>query len=214
MAIGISLLVACFFGSAGTFRWPEAWLFITGYFLFAACILAWLKKTNPALLRLRMTMMKKTAPPWDKKITFFGCPFYIAMLIVPGLDAVRHQWSHVPMIVEVFAFGITALSLAVFVLVLKENSYLSRIVEIQNDHKVVSTGPYAFIRHPMYAAVIAMTVSLPLSLGSVWGLIPALGIVALILVRTHLEDRMLQKELGGYKEYAEKVRYHITPGIW
>jgi protein-S-isoprenylcysteine O-methyltransferase Ste14 len=208
------LLACCFFGSAGTFQWLEAWTYLLINVSFSLSVIVWLKTHNPALLKERLTFMKRTAQPWDKTIMFVGIPFYLAMLIVPGLDAVRYQWSNVSSMIKIFGFIMTAAAFTVFFVVMRENTYLSRIVEIQKDHKVISTGPYRYVRHPMYVSANVLFICLPLSLGSVYGLIPALCMVIVILTRTYFEDRLLMAELDGYKEYSGKVRYRIFPGIW
>ena len=210
----IILQSACFFGSAGTFLWPEAWFYLLITYSLSLCMIVWMKAHNPALLKERMTFMKKTALPWDKAIMIFALPFYLAMLVIPGLDAVRYQWSGLPWLVKIFGLIMTAASFALFFVVMRENTYLSRIVEIQKDHKVISTGPYRYVRHPMYVASNCIFLCLPLALGSLYGLIPSLCMVAVILIRTYREDNLLKAELEGYKEYAEKVRYRIIPGIW
>ena len=99
---------------------------------------------------------------------------------------------------------------------MKENTYLSRIVEIQKErgHSVITTGPYKYVRHPMYVGVIIMFFFTPLALGSIYGLIPALLLIGLIVIRTYKEDKMLHRELQGYREYAEKTPYRLLPGIW
>jgi protein-S-isoprenylcysteine O-methyltransferase Ste14 len=99
---------------------------------------------------------------------------------------------------------------------MRENTYLSRVVEIQKDrgHKVITTGPYRYVRHPMYVGVIILLVSVPLALGSLWALVPGVALTIIIIIRTHLEDKTLHAELEGYKAYAGKVRYRLVPGIW
>ncbi len=97
---------------------------------------------------------------------------------------------------------------------MKENTYLSHFVEIQEGHTVITTGPYQYIRHPMYLAIILYSLTLPLALGSLYGLIPGGLLVLLIIIRTALEDRTLHNELAGYQEYASRVRYRLVPGLW
>jgi protein-S-isoprenylcysteine O-methyltransferase Ste14 len=128
----------------------------------------------------------------------------------------RYQWSAVPIAVQVAAFACIVLSLLLIYWVMLENPFLSRVVEVQTErsHRVVTSGPYRYVRHPMYSGIIVLFVCIPLALGSFWSLIPAAILVLLILVRTLLEEKTLRTELEGYKAYAERVRYRVLPGVW
>lgn len=216
LVIGFIFIIAFLFGTAGTFSWPEAWLYIIIQFSFSTTLSIWLKKNNPELLKDRMTFMKKSAKSWDKAIMIGIIPFFIALLIIPGLDAVRYQWSQVSFVLKTISFTVIIASLALVFWVMKENTYLSRVVEIQKErqHKVITTGPYKYVRHPMYVGIIALFFCLPIALGSLYGLIPAAFMVIGIIIRTHLEDKTLNKELQGYKEYAKKTKYRLLLGIW
>jgi protein-S-isoprenylcysteine O-methyltransferase Ste14 len=207
---------AAFFGTAGTLAWPEAWLYLIFQLSFSTGMSVWLKKHNPDLLRDRMIFLKRSARGWDKAILWISTVVFIPYLLLPGLDAIRYQWSSVPLPIRAFGFIGIGLSLVLIFRVMRENTYLSRFVEIQKErgHRVITTGPYRYIRHPMYVGVIILFYCLPLALGSLWTLIPTVLLTALIVVRTHLEDKTLHEELDGYKAYAEKVRYRLIPGIW
>lgn len=211
----LAILLGVIFIPAGTLRWTEAWLFLLLYLVLVTTILALLKKRNPGLFRER-TSINKQAKSWDKKIMRIYTLLLIALLGIPGLDAVRFHWSEMPLIVQALGFlgYIPALIFAFWAML--ENAYASNVVRIQEDrgHKVCATGPYRFIRHPMYVGVILAVLSIPLSLGSFYALIPAAFIILLFVVRTALEDKTLQKELPGYMEYAQKVRYRLIPGVW
>jgi protein-S-isoprenylcysteine O-methyltransferase Ste14 len=138
------------------------------------------------------------------------------MLVVAALDAGRFRWSEMPLVVQVLGvIGLIPLGLLLF-WVTATNSYLSSYARIQQDRgqQVVSTGPYKYVRHPMYAAVIPFIICVALILGSWWALIPGGVIGVLFTIRTVLEDRMLQDELPGYKEYAQRVRYRLLPRVW
>lgn len=215
-AAGIAILSAAFFGSAGTLDWPEAWLYIILQYSFSMMLGRWLKKHNPGLLRDRMAFLKPTAKAWDKVILLISTVVFIPYLILPGLDAVRFRWSSVPLPIKAVGFIGIILSFILVFWVMRENTFLSRIVEIQKErgHKVITTGPYRYVRHPMYFGVIGLFFSIPVALGSLWGLIPSGALTLLILIRTVLEDKTLREELEGYNSYTEKVRYKIIPGIW
>lgn len=215
LIFSIVLFLALFFLPAGTFRWTEAWLLIGFYILSVAGVMLWLKKNDPGLLKERMKK-KKDVRTWDRIILMTYVFFLMTLLVVAGLDAVRYNLSNVPTLIKVIGFlGI----IPGFILgfwAMRENSYLSDTVRIQEDrgHRVCQTGPYSFVRHPMYVGVIMAMVCVPLALGSYYALIPAAVIAAIFVVRTALEDRTLQRELPGYKEYTESVRFRLFPGIW
>jgi protein-S-isoprenylcysteine O-methyltransferase Ste14 len=213
---GLIFIGIFFFGPAGTFNWTEAWIFIGIQFSWSTGLAIWLLKHDPELLKTRMSLTKKSAKSWDKLILTASIPFYLAFLVIPGLDAVRFQWSKVPIAVKIFCFVLTALSFIWTSLVMKENTYLSRVVEIQTErgHKVITTGPYKIIRHPMYIGAIVLFLSLPLALGSLYGLIPAALCIIFLVIRTYLEDETLHKELEGYKDYVQKTKYRLIPHIW
>lgn len=211
----VFLLLALLFGPAGTLKWIEAWLYIVFYLIAVAGIILWMRKKSPGLLKERMST-KKDAKSWDKKIIFAYTLLLMIMLALAGLDAVRFRWSRVPLSLKIICFSgfIPAFLLAFWAMT--QNPYLSDLVRIQKDrgHRVCTTGPYRYIRHPMYVGVILLILCLPLALGSFYALIPASMIILLFIFRTFLEDKTLQAELPGYKEYADRVRYKLIPGIW
>ena len=138
------------------------------------------------------------------------------MIVVPGFDAVRFGWSSLPLWVEILGLVLTAPALAWVSWVMATNTYLSRVVKIDEARgpSVITDGPYRFVRHPMYTAVSITIIAMPLALGSVFGLVPAVLMLALMVLRTAKEDRMLHQELAGYVEYAARTRYRLRPGIW
>jgi len=206
---------AVVFVPAGTLNWLEAWIFLLLYFVFVTAALIWMKKNAPGLLKERMSK-KKDIKNWEKKFFAAYSISLIALLVVPGLDAVRFGWSDVPLIVKVVGFigYIPALCFAFWAV--KENAFASDTVRIQKErgHTVCTTGPYRYVRHPMYAGVILFLLCFPLSLGSLFTFIPAFINITLFILRTSIEDKTLQEELPGYKEYAQKVRYRLLPGVW
>lgn len=207
------LFALALFLPAGTLLWLEGWIFYGIMITFSLSYMFYLKKNNPDLLRERT---KTTyAHKSDKIINTIGIPFFLAIYIIPGFDF-RFQWSNVPLLIELIGFLGIVVSLILFILVSRENTYMSRIVEIQEErgHEVITTGPYKYVRHPMYVAVIGLYFSQCIALGSVYALIPLIGIIVTILLRTHFEDKILHEELQGYKEYARKTKYRLIPGIW
>ena len=207
--------LAAIFVPAGTLKWTEAWVFIILYTVAVSAAIIWMKKKEPGLLKERMGK-KKDVKRWDKIFMAFYSIFLLVILILPGLDAVRFQWLKVPLIAKILAFigYIPGFGLAFWAM--RENAFLSDVVRIQEDrgHTVCTTGPYKYVRHPMYMGVILIMGCFPFSLGSMYSLIPAVIIVILFFIRTALEDKTLLHELPGYKEYAQKVRYRLIPGLW
>ena len=213
--ITILFSLAVIFIPAGTLNWPEAWLFLFLYFSFVTGALIWMKKNSSGLLKERMSR-KKEVKSWDKKFMIAYSFSLIFLLVVPGLDAIRFQWSDVPLIIKVLGFIGYLPSTALAFWAMKENAYASDVVRIQEErgHTVCTSGPYQYVRHPMYSGVILIMLCYPLSLGSLYTFIPASIIIFLFMLRTSLEDRTLLKELPGYKEYTQKVRFRLFPGVW
>ena len=211
----IAFSIAVLFIPAGTLAWPEAWAYFILLTGFSFGIFAWLKKKNPALYRER-TSRKKKSEPWDKALVGAYSALLVVVLVISGLDAVRFGWSHVPLAVRILGFLGYLPCAFLTVSVMKHNAFLSDVVRIQDDrgHQVCTTGPYGFVRHPMYVGIIIAMLMIPLSLGSLFALIPAALIVLLFILRTALEDKTLRKELPGYQEYSRVVRYRLVPGIW
>jgi protein-S-isoprenylcysteine O-methyltransferase Ste14 len=176
----------------------------------------WLKQNDPELLRVRAELWKRTVKPWDKAILTFLFAGFLLLFALPGVDAVRYQWSHVPLPLKIIGFLGIVVSNGIMFWVLKTNPYSSAAVEVQKErgHKVITTGPYQYVRHPMYVGGILMAFSTPLALGSLIAFIPAVLMTAVVVVRTYLEDRTLYEELEGYKDYTKVVKFRLLPGIW
>jgi protein-S-isoprenylcysteine O-methyltransferase Ste14 len=208
-------LDAMLFLSAGTTEWPAAWIFTVLYSGFLVFFMLYTAYFDPQLLEER----GKTAAnvkSWDKTISFIYTFLLLGMLILCGLDYGRFGWSSVPIWVQIAGFtGILAGGVLI-AWVIRENTFLSRYARIQDDRgqTVISSGPYQYVRHPMYAGSLFWFPCIPLYLGSWVGLVPGLAISILYVVRTCLEDRMLMEELPGYSTYAEKTRFRLIPGVW
>lgn len=202
------------FLTAGTIYWLEGWVYLIIMISFSVTLLIYLKKKDPELLASRAKLFPTKG--WDKIITIVSGVFQIGMLIIPGLDAVRFQWSSVPLFVEIIGFVGVVCGVIIIFLVNRENTYLSRIVEIQKDrgHKVITTGPYKIVRHPMYLGVTILYIFQCFALGSLYSLICVAVVIVAIIVRTSKEDKLLHEELEGYKEYASKTRSKLVPKIW
>lgn len=209
------LFAALMFVAAGTWSWPRLWFLLGFYAFITSALMLWLKRRDPALFRERTTV-RKDIKSWDKAIIHVYNLLLGAMFLLIPLDAVRFRWSHVPAAVSWAAFAGLLLAWAMVLWAFRENAFLSGFVRIQSDrgHTVCTTGPYRFVRHPMYLATILSVLCVPLFLGSFLGLIPAVLIVALFVLRTSLEDRTLRQELPGYADYAAVTRWRLIPQVW
>ncbi|MBN1412976.1 MAG: isoprenylcysteine carboxylmethyltransferase family protein [Spirochaetales bacterium] len=212
---GLIIMLTAFFLPAGTLFWVEAWVLIGIYLSAVTAFILWLKKYDPALLKERAEK-KKEGKSWDKGLLLLYSILLIAMIITCGLDAVRFRWLPVPLPVQITGFAMFLPVMLIIFRVHGENTYASEVVRIQKDrgHHVISTGPYRFVRHPMYSGIIILMLSLPLALGSFIAESFSILIIIVFVIRTCREDTTLMNELPGYKEYAEKVRFRLIPGIW
>jgi protein-S-isoprenylcysteine O-methyltransferase Ste14 len=215
--IWLAITGALLFGSAGTLAWPQAWLLLAEYGglgLLSGLLIA---RHDPALVRERMSgPIQKQQKSWDKILISIFFALWMSQYVVNGLDAVRFHWSDVPLWLQV-AGGIgVALGFCAFHVVMMTNTFAAPVVKIQSErkHQVISTGPYAWVRHPMYAGAVLMIVGTPLLLGSCYGLIWAAAMIVLLGLRAVLEENTLKAELEGYEAYVARVRYRLVPGIW
>jgi protein-S-isoprenylcysteine O-methyltransferase Ste14 len=208
---------ALLFVSAGTVRWPGAWVFLVEFGGGNLAIELWMARHDPELLaERRSSLVQHGQPSWDKVYTTTIALLWFAWFPLMALDAVRFQASHVPSWLQVIGGIILAASLFILYLTYRENSYAVPIVKIQKERrqKVVTTGPYRYVRHPMYASGILCYLGIPLLLGSWYGLAMAAVMVVLLAIRAVREERLLQPELDGYSDYAARVRYRLIPLIW
>ena len=207
------LLGSLMFLPAG-FGWRRGWLFLGVFLLCMAMSWAYLLRVNPEIFVARSKVRKDTKP-WDKGMVVLIMLSFLAVFLVAGLDA-GHGWSAAPLWVIALGYGFVALGFVIFDWVSGVNKFAEPGVRIQSDRsqKVIDSGPYAVVRHPMYVGGSFLMTGMALALGSYAALIPVgIGLVT-ILVRTVLEDQTLQRELEGYKEYTSRVRYRMVPGVW
>jgi protein-S-isoprenylcysteine O-methyltransferase Ste14 len=202
---------------AGTVAWPTGWIYVAVSFVLGIGMTAWLVRYDPELLAERLTGLRRPdQKKWDKVFVPILALGFFAWFAVMGLDAVRFRWSDMPMWLQIIGSVIWLISYYVFYLTFRENTYLSPAVRIQKERgrKVVSTGPYRHIRHPMYAGFGLYLLGTALILGSWLGVASGLLLIAAVARRAVFEERMLQQELPGYDEYMTKVRYRLIPGVW
>jgi protein-S-isoprenylcysteine O-methyltransferase Ste14 len=210
------IFVLALFLPAGTLVWPAGWIFLILFFGFVIAVSLWLLKYNPGLLKERLTMFRADQKSWDKLFFVLMEACFLAWLVLMPLDAVRFRWSHVPVWLQVVGALILIISFFLFFLTFRANSYLSPMVRIQKDRgqTVVSTGPYHYVRHPMYAAMLLFVPGVALLLGSWYGLLAGLFVVGMVARRAVLEERTLRAELPGYDAYMSQVKYRFVPHVW
>ena len=209
--MGLLVVCALLFIPAGTINFWNAWLFIGILFIpmFIAGIVMMIK--NPELLKQRLDAKEKES---EQKLVILGSGImFLSGFIVAGLNY-RYQWLILPNLVIIIASIIFIISYILYAEVLRENTYLSRTIKVQENQKVVDSGLYGIVRHPMYAITILLFLSMPLVLGSIYSFIIFLIYPILIALRIKNEEEVLEKELNGYTEYKKKVKYRIIPFIW
>jgi protein-S-isoprenylcysteine O-methyltransferase Ste14 len=218
IANGATILVfaALLFGAAGRFDWPAAWAFVLLFFALSQVTVLRLARRDPALLAERLKPpVQRGQPLWDKIFILALASLWVGWLVVMGLDA-RFGWSAAPIWLRVVgAIGFVA-GYWIIIRVFDENTFLAPVVKIQRQrgHHVVSTGPYAVVRHPMYSGMCVMVPSAALLLGSWIGLMFSLVIIAAGAWRAIMEERELRTGLAGYADYAARVRYRLVPRVW
>ena len=211
LVIGIPMIGALLFLPAGTFDYWQAWAWLATLFIPMGVSLVYLLKIDPKLLE-RRTRTKETRPE-QQRIIMASVVYLLIIFILPGFD-VRNGWSNVPAWLCLAADGIVLVSYILYVFVMKTNTYASRVIEVEQGQQVITNGPYALVRHPMYLAMILMMTASPLALGSYWAMLPSVAFIALLAARAKNEEALLQKELEGYNKYMQKTRYRLFPGIW
>ena len=211
LAVVVGLLL---FVPAGTTRYWHAWVYLSVFMGASVLTTLDLMRRDPALLERRMsggpTAEKRPAQQFIMLCTSVG---FIAMLVVPALDH-RYGWSAVPLGVVIAGDALVAVGFYLIGLVYRENTFTSATIEIAANQRLVSTGPYAIVRHPMYASASLYLLGTPLALGSYWGLLPVAAIVPFLIWRLFDEERLLAERLPGYTEYQQRVRHRLVPGVW
>ena len=209
--LGVLLVGALIFLPAGTFAYTNGWLFMGILFvpMFGAGIVMMFR--NPELLKKRLDA-KEEQKDQDLVVKLSGLMFLVGF-VVAGLDF-RYEWLVLPEAVSIVSAIIFLIAYALYSEVLRENTYLSRTIEVQDNQKVIDSGLYGIVRHPMYSVTLLLFLSMPLVLGSVYSFVIFWVYPFLIAKRIKGEERFLEKELPGYVEYKEKVRYRLIPYIW
>ena len=209
--LGLAITAAMLFLPAGTGHYPGAWLFMALLFIPILIMGVVLLIKNPELLRKRLEMKEREKE--QRSVVALSGLLLVGSFIVAGLDF-RFGWSHVSSVVVIIASIALLVGYALYAEVLRENVYLSRVVEVQQGQRVIDTGLYGIVRHPMYSAVSLLYFSIPLVLGSWWALLVMSPCVLLLAARIKNEEQVLRQGLPGYIAYTQRVRYRMIPFVW
>jgi protein-S-isoprenylcysteine O-methyltransferase Ste14 len=211
LIVGIPIIGALLFWPAGTFNYWQVWVWLAALFIPMIFSYIYLVKRDPALLERRSRLNeKRTTQKW---IIAVSSIYFIIIFILPGFDK-RYGWSNVPVWLVIIADLLIVAAYILYTLVLRANTYASRVIEVEQGQQVITTGPYALVRHPMYLAMILMMVTTPLALGSFWAFVPSLALIPLLAARAKNEEQLLLTDLPGYREYTQKTRYRLIPWVW
>jgi len=207
-------MAAAIFAAAGTLDYWQAWVFLAVFFGAAAVQGVDVLRRDPALARRRLTAGPfAEKEPAQRRIMFAISLGFVGLIVVPGLDH-RFQWSNVPLFAVIAGDVLIALGFFVVVLVFRENSFTAATVEIAPDQRVITTGPYAVVRHPQYAGAFLYLFGTPLALGSWWGVLVFAAMAPFLIWRLVDEERLLTAGLPGYADYRRRVRFRLIPGLY
>jgi protein-S-isoprenylcysteine O-methyltransferase Ste14 len=210
----ITVLGILLLAPAWTLDYWQAWMYLLVFAASAALITTYLWKKDPKLLERRINAGPRAENEKSQKLIQVLASFvFIGTMILPSLDH-RFSWSAVPLTVVVAGDLLVAFGFLMVFLVFKENTFTAATITVAPDQKVVSTGPYAIVRHPMYSGALLILFATPLALGSWWALLMFIPMVFTILWRARDEERFLLENLSGYKEYCQIVRYRLVPFVW
>jgi protein-S-isoprenylcysteine O-methyltransferase Ste14 len=210
----LAIMGALIFLPAWTINYLEAWLYLLTFAISTILITIYLFINDKKLLERRINAGSAAEKEESQKaIQAITSVFFCLIYIIAGLDK-HFDWSNIPMYISLFANIFVMLGFYLVFLVFKENSYTSAIIEVDKEQKVISTGMYGIVRHPMYFGAIIMLVASSIALGSYWSLLSVAALCFAIIARLLNEEKFLTKNLSGYDEYCEKVRYHLIPFIW
>jgi protein-S-isoprenylcysteine O-methyltransferase Ste14 len=210
----IVLLGAALFIPAWTLNFWQAWVYLSIFTAASALITAYLWKYDRKLLESRVKAGPRAEKEMSQKlIQLLASLAFIGTLVLPSFDR-RYLWSHVPLVFVIVGGALVTFGFLAVFIVYKENTFTSATIEVAPDQRVISTGPYAVVRHPMYAGALVMLFATPLALGSWWGLVMFIPMTLIIVLRLLDEERFLQRSLPGYTEYCERVRFRLVPYFW
>ena len=210
----VLVMAALSFVFAGTLDYWQAWTFLAVYFALSLALTLYLMKKDPKLLQRRMSggpVAEKE--PIQKIIMSFTSLGFIGLLIIPALDH-RFAWSHISSYTVLTGDVLVVFGWLAIFFVFRENTFTSATIELAPDQRVVSTGPYALVRHPMYGGGLVMLLGIPIALGSAWGLLIVVAMIPALIWRLFDEEKFLARNLPGYVEYQNKTHYRLIPLVW
>lgn len=208
------ILGVCLFAPAGSFNFWQAWVYSIIFIASSATITYYLWRTDPELLARRVNSGPGAEKEKTQKIIqAFAFILFFAFLIIPSFDH-RFGWSNVPLYIVIAGDILVVLGFFLIFLVLRENPFAASTIKVFTDQKVITTGPYSIVRHPMYSGALIMLSGTPLALGSWWGLLILVPFTLIIIWRLLDEEKFLSKNLPGYSEYCQKVHYRLIPLLW
>ena len=216
MVLFTAIWLTALFGCAGHWDWTRGWLFVAIYVGTMGIMGVVVRRAQPGLLDERSKWRRKDTKPWDRIFLAIFVPLSTFQPAIAGLDVERYHWSHLAEWALYAGILLFLPSSALIAWSLATNRHAESTVRIQTDreHKVVTGGPYRFVRHPMYVGAMLMYPAVALMLGSLWAMAVAALIGVLFICRTALEDRTLRRELAGYQDFAARTRYRLLPGVW
>jgi len=211
LAVTMALLL---FVAAGTISYWQGWIYLAVFFGASLLTTLYLMKRDPALLERRLS-----AGPFAEKrtsqriIMVIASVSFLLLLVIPAIDH-RFRWSQVPAPLVILSDFLVAVGFYLVFRVYRENTFTSATIQVTENQKVITTGPYSIVRHPMYASSLLYVIGTPLALGSFWGIVAVVGFLPALIWRLKDEEQMLATELPGYREYQHSVRYRLLPGVW
>ncbi len=211
LTLGVVAIGTLLFIPAGSFRYWNGWLFMVALFVPMIIALVYFYWKDRSLLEKRLRFHEKEKE--QKAYVKLSLVWFLIAFLVPGFDY-RFGWSDVPFWLIVFSVVVMIFGYVLFMVVMVQNTFASRVIEIQQNQRVIDTGLYSIVRHPMYMAAIIMYMAWPLVLGSFYALIPVMLLPALLVYRIKNEEAILRAGLPGYTEYAARVRYRLIPFVW
>jgi protein-S-isoprenylcysteine O-methyltransferase Ste14 len=212
--LGVIVFAALLFLPAWTLDYWQAWVFLAVWVVSSTAVTVYLARKDPALLERRMKVGPRAEKEKSQKLAvlliFAG---FLGLMVVPAFDR-RFHWSTVPTNLTLAGDALVALGFLFIFFVVRENSYSAATIQVAEDQKVISTGPYARLRHPMYSGALLLSAGIPLALGSWWGLLGLILMVPALVWRIVNEEQFLKMNLPGYAEYTNRVRYRLVPSVW
>jgi protein-S-isoprenylcysteine O-methyltransferase Ste14 len=211
----VLVLAAMIFVPAGRLDYTQGWVCLTVMVIGFSAVSAYVAKRSPSMIGRRMKAGAGT-PAWDLVFVAILQLLFVAILVVGGLDAGRYGWTSLPLWLQVAGLILMITAILLVGWAMGQNPHFESTVRIQTDqnHRVIQSGPYRIVRHPGYVAGIALLIGMALVLNSAWALVPAVLAAVDLVIRTSAEDRFLQENLTGYREFAKRTRYRLVPSIW